>query len=178
LTGGTALSEDYLKHRYSEDLDFFSDEDVVPGANQVVLKKIQNSAGFVKINYQQSYNRNLFYLHFSDGEIIKAEFTFYPFTAIKPPKEIGNIRVDSILDIAVNKAFTIYQNPRNRNFVDLYFVIKKERWVFEGLLKKVRIKFDTHIDPLQLASQLIKASELEDNPRMIAEYSQKELESF
>ena len=28
LTGGTALAEFYLKHRYSEDLDFFSEQEV------------------------------------------------------------------------------------------------------------------------------------------------------
>lgn len=30
LTGGTALSEFYLKHRYSEDLDFFSEKEFNP----------------------------------------------------------------------------------------------------------------------------------------------------
>lgn len=178
LSGGTALSEYYLQHRYSEDLDFFSDEEVVPEAIQVILKKIQKPTGFVKIDYQQSYNRNLFYLHFSDGEIIKTEFTFYPFTKIEVSKSVGNIIIDSLLDIAINKAFTIYQKPRRRDFTDLYFIIKREQWNFNELMKKARIKFDTHIDPLQLAQQIMKVNELEDNPRMIADYSKKEMVNF
>ncbi len=178
LTGGTTLSEYYLKHRYSEDLDFFSDEEVIPSAIQVVLKKIQKQSGFIKTDYQQSYNRNLFYLHFPDKEVIKTEFTYYPFTKIEASKVIGNIIIDSLLDIAVNKAFTIYQNPRGRDFIDLYFIIKKEHWGFGELLKKTRVKFDTHIDPLQLAQQIIKVNELKDNPRMISDYSKEEMLEF
>ena len=30
LTGGTALAEFYLKHRYSEDLDFFCEQEFDP----------------------------------------------------------------------------------------------------------------------------------------------------
>jgi predicted nucleotidyltransferase component of viral defense system len=70
LTGGTALAEYYLKHRYSEDLDFFSPEEVDPMPIQVILKSISGKAQIRKIDYQQSFNRNLFFLHFED-EITK-----------------------------------------------------------------------------------------------------------
>jgi predicted nucleotidyltransferase component of viral defense system len=178
LTGGTALSEYYLHHRYSEDLDFFSDEEIVPQSIQIILKKIQRKLGFSRIDYQQSYNRNLFFLHFADGGVLKTEFTFYPFTVIELAKDVDGIRIDSLLDIAVNKAFTIYQTPRGRDFIDLYLIIVKEKWNLSDLLKKSRIKFDTCIDPLQLAQQLLKVTELADNPRMIAAYSRKEMMHF
>lgn len=44
---------------------------------------------------------------------------------------------------------------------------KKEPWSILGLAKKARIKFDTHIDPLQLGSQLLQSKEAKDYPRMI-----------
>jgi predicted nucleotidyltransferase component of viral defense system len=40
LTGGTALSAYYLKHRYSEDLDFFSLKPVDTLSIEVFLKEI------------------------------------------------------------------------------------------------------------------------------------------
>lgn len=74
LSGGTALSEYYLYHRLSEDLDFFSFDEINPLDIQVALKKIQDQAGINKIDFQKSFNRNLFFLHFKD-EVIKTEFT-------------------------------------------------------------------------------------------------------
>src|SRR5437667_12258111 len=81
LSGGTALAEFYLQHRLSEDLDFFSMEEVDSINIQVGLKSIQEKAGIDKIDFQQSFNRNLFFLHHKDG-FIKIEFTYYPFTQI------------------------------------------------------------------------------------------------
>lgn len=56
LSGGTALSEYYLHHRLSEDLDFFSLEEVDPLSIQINLKNIQIKAGIKKIDFQQSFN--------------------------------------------------------------------------------------------------------------------------
>jgi len=76
--------------------------------------------------------------------------------------------VDSLLDIAVNKLFTIYQQPRGRDYVDLFLIIQKEpSWDLSKLKKLARIKFDTTIDPLMLGKQLIKVSEMKDDPILI-----------
>jgi hypothetical protein len=80
---------------------------------------------------------------------------------------INGVKVDSLLDIAVNKVFTIYQKPRSRDFIDLYLIIKKTGWKMVDLIKKARVKFDYHIDLLQLGSQFIRATELEDFPKML-----------
>jgi len=166
LSGGTALAEYYLHHRISEDLDYFSEKEVDPMSIHVYIKSISSQAGIRKIDFQQSFNRNLIYLHFDD-EIIKTEFTFYPFEQLEKVKIIDGTKIDSLLDIAVNKTFTVYQRPRSRDFIDLYLIIKEEGYKFEDLREKSRIKFDTHMDPLQLAKQLLEVDHLEDLPRMI-----------
>lgn len=178
LSGGTALSEYYLHHRYSEDLDFFSFEEIDPMAIQVILKTVSSRANIQKIDFQQSFNRNLFFLHFLDEETIKTEFTFYPFTQVEQSRLIGNLKIDSLADIAVNKAFTIYQNPRLRDFIDLFFILKHENWNFLDIIQKARTKFDSPIDPLQLTQQLLQVSELQDYPNMILQVSAKELQDF
>lgn len=172
------MAEYYLHHRYSEDLDLFSDKEIDPFAIQVILKKTQKLSKFTKIDYQQSFNRNLFFLQFDDNEIIKTEFTYYPFPQINEPKIIEGIKVDSLLDIAVNKSFTIYQKPKSRDFIDLYLILKTQKWSFKDLLKKARIKFDMHIDPLQLAQQLLLINQVKDYPRMLINLQHKEVENF
>ena len=166
LTGGTALAEYYLLHRYSEDLDFFSEKEFEPQQISTILKKIQKKSGIIKIEFQQSFNRNLFFLHLKN-EVIKTEFTYFPFAKIEEGPKIGKLPIESLTDIAVNKIFTIYQNPRSRDFIDLYFIIKKENFGINELIKKAKIKFDWHIDPIQLGSQFLKAEILKDYPKMI-----------
>jgi len=177
LSGGTALAEHYLHHRFSEDLDFFTEEEVDPMSIQVFIKDIAKKAGIKKLDFQQSFNRNLVFLHFKD-EVIKTEFTYYPFAQLESPKEIDGIYVDSLIDIAVNKTFTIYQKPRSRDFIDLYVIMKQQSWIFSNLRKKATMKFDTHIDPLQMAQQLLEADHLEDFPRMIVPLKPKEWRDF
>ncbi len=177
LSGGTALAEYYLNHRFSEDLDFFTEKEIDPMSIQVFIKDIADKAGVKKTDFQQSFNRNLVFLHFED-EVIKTEFTYYPFTQLESPKEIDGMYIDSLIDIAVNKTFTIYQKPRSRDFIDLYFIMKEQIWSFSDLRKKARMKFETHIDPLQMAQQLLEADHLEDFPRMIVPLAPKEWRDF
>lgn len=178
LTGGTALAEFYLKHRLSEDLDFFSEEEFEPAAISVVLKKIQPKANILRIRHEQSFNRNLFFLELQN-DLIKTEFTYFPFTRIEKKNKIGDMFIDSLIDIAVNKLFTIYQKPRSRDFIDLYLILKKEKkWTIADLVKKATIKFDHYIDPIQLGAQFVKSTELKDYPTLITELKETDWQDF
>lgn len=178
LTGGTALAEFYLHHRLSEDLDFFSEQEFDPQSISVILKKIQAVAGIKKIEYQQSFNRNLFFLY-TDTEIIKTEFTYFPFTRIEQKKIFGRLFIDSLVDIATNKIFTIYQKPRSRDFIDLYLILKNNPVLtLDSLIAKAQIKFDNYIDPVQLGAQYMKVKELKDYPIMLEKIDEKLWQDF
>lgn len=177
LTGGTALAEYYLRHRLSEDLDFFSEEEFDPQAISVFFAKNKKLLKIKKIDFQQSFNRNLFFLRLKDG-IIKMEFTYFPFPRIEKSAKKDNFFVDSLVDIAVNKLFSIYQKPRSRDFIDLYLIMKKTGWQAEELIKKAKIKFDWHIDHLQLGSQFTLAKTIRDYPRMLIKLENKAWQNF
>ena len=166
LTGGTALAAFYLKHRYSEDLGFFTEREIDVLNLDASLKKLQKILNPNTVDFQQSYNRNMVFLSFGNT-VLKTEFTYFPFPRIDNKISWNGISIDSLLDIAVNKLFTIYQRVAARDYIDLYFIIKKERFEMEDLILKARAKFDWHIDPIQLGVQFIKAEEAEDVPRMI-----------
>lgn len=178
LTGGTALAEFYLHHRYSEDLDFFSEHEFEPQSVSVFWQKIKQTVGIKKVDFEQSFNRNLFFLHL-DKEVIKTEFTYFPFPRIEAKKKIGGLAIDSLLDIAVNKIFTIYQKPRARDFIDLHFIIQKnKKLTIADLVKKAKVKFDWHIDPLQLGAQFMQATVVKDYPRMIVKIDDEKWQGF
>lgn len=178
LTGGTALSEFYLHHRLSEDLDFFSEQEVDAQAISALFKKIKDTAGIAKVTFQQSFNRNLFLLELVNDSI-KTEFTYFPFPRIEKGQMTGSLAVDSLIDIAVNKLFTIHQKPRSRDFIDLYCILmQQKKWTISGLIEKARAKFDHHIDLLQLGAQFVKAENLKDYPTMLNKVSEKEWQGF
>ena len=172
LTGGTALSEYYLHHRISEDLDFFSEREIDKIWLNTIAKKIKEEIKFEDKDIEESFNRNLVYFKTLKG-IIKTEFTYYPFQQIETPKIIEGIKIDSLTDIAVNKFFTVYQKPTARHFIDLYLILNLKYYSWDQLEKFARIKFDTVIDPIQLGSQLIKSETVKDLPQMLIELEEK-----
>jgi len=177
LTGGTALTEYYIPYRYSEDLDFFSKEDIDVEFITIFFKSIKSKLRYKSMDFNTSFNRNLFFLNFPDS-VLKTEFTYFPFPQIEKPKKHNGIKVNSILDIAVDKIFTIYQKPRSRDFMDLYMIQKKYGFTIDGLIKKARIKFDWNIDLIKLGSQFLLASELKDYPKLTSPLKENEWQSF
>src|SRR3989338_3602954 len=177
FTGGTALSEYYLHHRLSEDLDFFSENEVDKLWLATLGKKIKKLVSTEKVDIQESFNRNLVFFT-TQREVLKMEFTYFPFPQIKKPQSINNIKVDSLVDIAVNKFFTLYQKPSGRHFIDLYLILNKKVIHWEELAKLARIKFDTVIDPLPLGSQLILSRKIGDLPKMLINLAEKEWMDF
>lgn len=177
LSGGTALSEYYLHHRLSEDLDFFSDKEIDLTWLNTLSGKIKFTIGASQKDIQQSFNRNLVF--FTIGKtILKTEFTYFPFTQVEKPIISNSLRIDSLLDIAVNKFFTIYQQPVSRHFIDLFCILQTSDIPWENLSKLARIKFDTAIDPLQLGSQLITAKNIGQLPHMIKPVKETAWRSF
>ncbi len=165
LTGGTALSEFHLHHRISEDLDFFSQKEIDKIWLNTISSNIANKIKATK-DIQESFNRNLVFFN-SGSQIIKTEFTYFPFPQINKPAIKDGIPVDSELDIAVNKFFTIYQKPSARHFVDLFLLLSTKKYSWKQLKKLARAKFDTNIDPIQLGSQLVKVKDISDLPKML-----------
>lgn len=177
LSGGTALCEFYIPYRLSEDLDFFSEKEVNTGEIIAFLKSIKTKLDYCEYEYNTSFNRNLFFLKFSKQDL-KLEFTYFPFPQVKKPQTKNGIKIDSFEDIAVNKLFTIYQKPRSRDFMDLYMIHKKQGISIVELIKKAKIKFDTHIDPIKLGSQFLLAKELKDYPRLLKPMAEEKWQDF
>jgi len=178
LTGGTALAEFYIPYRYSDDLDFFSEEEVDTQGILTSIKKYKTKLGHKNIEFNTSFNRNLFFLDFGENYTLKIEFTYFPFPQIEKKKPVNGLVVDSALDIAVNKLFTIYQKPRSRDFMDLYMLNKEYGYKMDGLVSKARSKFDWHIDPVKLGSQFLLAIELKDYPKLLKPMKEKEWQDY
>ncbi len=175
FTGGTALSAFYLKHRYSEDLDFFSE-------NKFDSHRVENIIDGLSKKYKFEYTSEfievvqIFMLKFKNLDPVKVDFAYYPYRRIEKVVIIDDIKVDSLLDIAVNKLHTITQRTTVKDFVDLYFLLQKfGMW---DLIEGIKIKFNQKIEPLLLASDFLKIEDFDYLPRMIKPITIEELQIF
>lgn len=159
LTGGTALTEFYLQHRYSDDLDFFTAEDFPHIEVEKFIKtlKIKLSAKFV--SYKKLYDRRIFIFQFENKPELKIEFSLYPFKQIKQFENFGGISVDSLEDIATNKLMAMIDRNEPKDFFDLYFLLDKH-FNLMRLVENINKKFSFKIDLLTLGSELAKVRHL------------------
>jgi predicted nucleotidyltransferase component of viral defense system len=177
LTGGTALAEFYLHHRKSDDLDFFSEQEIDETWLAAMTKRIKRELNLDKSEIQQSFNRRLVFFEKSN-QVAKTEFTYFPFGSAGKQGVVNGLKIDSVLDIAVNKVFTIYQKPMPRHFIDLYLIIKKYGFAWLELRKLAKIKFDTDIDVLQLGGQLLTVKETRGLPKMLIDLPVSEWQEY
>lgn len=179
LTGGTALSAFYLQHRISEDLDFFNEKEEV---NLLVLGRIlddfKKKKKLVKIETRNVFGIYNFFLHFPDKKVLKVDFSYYPHPRISKGIKVNGIQIDGPYDIAVNKIHTIGMQPRARDFIDIYFLIKEKGYGLDDLISKARAKFDWYIDPVQIGARLLQAASVKDFPRMLKRVDHKEWQNF
>lgn len=154
--GGTALSYCYLKHRLSEDSDFFS-KDLF--AQEVLLKKF-NELGLEKIGYFEKLNRQRFIVKRGKRNL-QLEFVYFPFKPIGGLKLIKefNIKINSLKDLAANKILAVYERHEPKDVFDIYFILHKKRFNLKKLLEDVNKKFGVEIDEADLAAKILRGVE-------------------
>lgn len=158
-SGGTALAYQYLKHRRSFDLDFFSDDLYADDWILSELNKIKKEARIDNSSYQKKLNRWIYFFK-KDKELVKFEIVYYPFQAIDKRlfNKDFNIKVDSLLDIAANKVQTIFERQEPKDVFDLYWLLKTKQVSLEKLFQLVEKKFGSAIDPVTWSLRAIETS--------------------
>lgn len=175
FTGGTVLSAFYLHHRESDDLDFFSQQKL---EDQVIFNLVQQWSkknGFT-IESRLAEVVYIFNLTFKNGVKLKVDFGYYPYRLLKIGEPTDGMRVDSLLDIAVNKLLTIQQRTDVKDFVDLYYLLDK--FTVWDLMEGVHLKFKVKVEPFLIAADFMKVNQFEFLPKMIKQLSLEKLKSF
>ena len=179
LTGGTALAAFYYSHRLSEDIDLFSEkQEIESNVVEAFLKKIGPKLNIIKLKGTQTLGLVSFKLIYNDGKELKVDLNYYPFPRIEIGTKYKNLGIDSIYDIAANKIHTIFMKPRLRDYIDIYFILSKEKYNFNDLIINSKAKFDWDIDKLNLAAQFLRVKDFEEILKMRKPFKRKEMENF
>ncbi len=175
FTGGTALSAFYLHHRYSEDLDFFS---LKPLEHEVLRTLLSTLCDHMSCTFTSRIieftmiNR----LKFEDGTELKVDFVHYNHPLLVQGIEYEGLKIDSLRDIATNKMLCVGQRTEIKDFIDLYYLLKKWNvWTISYGFEK---KFPQDFDPLIFSADLTKITDFTELPRMILPLTLEELRAF
>jgi hypothetical protein len=115
LAGGTSLAL-HLGHRLSIDLDFFSEEEVLPD---------------LLVGELRSAHLNPEVIQLAPGTLsvvtegVKVSLFQYPYPFVDAPQPYEGLRVASVLDVAAMKLVAIAQRSARRDFVDLYVILRQ-----------------------------------------------------
>lgn len=176
FTGGTALAQFYLQHRLSEDLDFFSQQEL---DKEYLFAQMQKWRKKYHFSMESRFNEVVysFNLTFPNNDKFKVDFGHYPYKLLEKGQDSDGLMIDSFKDIAVNKFLTVNQRTSVKDFVDLYFLLKKGFTIWDLIYGK-EAKFKMETETLLLAEDFLKVDEFETLPRMIKPLTLQELKAF
>lgn len=140
LTGGTALSAFYLKHRKSHDLDFFTtvEEIILPFSQKVERVLTQEGLKIEKKRGLSSFVE-LLVMSGSDSTVIHLALdTPFRFEEPREFSDFPGVKIDSLIDIAVNKLLALFGRAELRDFIDIYFL--REHFSKNDLIEKAKRK--------------------------------------
>lgn len=151
LTGGTALAYFYLKHRQSNDLDFFTSvpELVVPFSYH--LEGVLKDKGMALERRRATHSFVEFFVQSEIGNTVIQLAQDSPFRFESPTEfsEFPGLKVDDLRDIASNKFLALFGRATLRDFIDIYVLAERGGFSKETLMKDAKLK-DPGFDPYWL----------------------------
>ncbi len=114
LAGGTALALE-LGHRKSEDLDWFSAK---PFSSEGIKRKLSDLGKFTLSGEDSGTIHGVL-----DG--VKISFLEYGYEMLYPFVDFGNTNLADERDIAAMKIDAVSSRGSKKDFVDIYFLLKK-----------------------------------------------------
>ncbi len=149
LTGGSALGLFYLDHRFSYDLDLFSQDRPdwleLDGMIRLCAEGINAT---LELKRDAPTFRRYQLVRGDDSEIVDIVLDISP--QIDPEKPwIDNIRVDTLHEIVVNKITTLISRTELKDIVDLYF-LEKAGYRIDDYFEEARQK-DGGLDPAMIS---------------------------
>lgn len=177
LSGGTALSEFYLQHRLSRDLDFFTlDQGLNFDFVGAEIDKLARALD-LKTKNQVSSPTFLQYIFHYQKKPLKIDVIKDVPVHFGKIRKIKGVRVDSLENIALGKLLALFGRTDAKDFIDFYFLIKKKNLNFDSLFKKAKKK-DLGLNKFYFANMIAEVKNLKYFPKTIKPFDKKDLQRF
>lgn len=170
LAGGTALCLQ-IGHRLSFDFDLFLAREL----KKTDLRKLRRLFKIKEVRLNTSEQLNAV-----TAQDILITLDYYPYQPLF--KKISTISLPLFFfkDIALDKALTIGRRALWRDYVDLFFLLKKEYITLKEIMNLAEKKFDIEFNPRLFLEQLTYFKDLKITKIswVKEKYSSKEIQEF
>ena len=170
LTGGTALAAFYLFHRYSDDLDLFTNDQSLELVWPMV-QRLQPSLEFVVESRAPQFIR----LRHPDG--LRVDLVQDVPFRVGVPIRHGAWQVDALDNMTLNKVAAIQGRLDVKDYVDLYLLLKDRPTRILSWLAQAKQK-DASIEPFLWSRIIGDVETFRVLPRMIVPVRLEELVAF
>lgn len=133
LAGGTGLAL-HFGHRFSVDLDFFSEDAGAVGPDQRTSLRMLLNDPSLEITYDKD---STFVVTWRGVGVSFFRLDFYPL--VQPTLLVKNIRLASVEEIGAMKLAAIINRGTRKDMVDLYFILQQA--TLDSLFKVASIKY-------------------------------------
>jgi hypothetical protein len=152
LAGGTGLALQ-LGHRVSIDFDFFWGEDIPKGLLPKIRRVFKDSEIKIIVNHSEQLTVII------NG--VSVSFIRYAFPMTSEPIEYQGVRILPSKGIAVMKAYALGRRSTLKDYVDLYFTIKKGIVSLENIITLSKKKYGEEFDSRLFLEQLLYSKDIE-----------------
>ena len=165
LSGGTALSAFYLRHRYSDDLDFFTRD---PENLRAADRYIREGAAAAGLQIERVARRGDLLQYFFSGDpapahaLVKSELMVDVPPYFADPRPFDGIKVDDLFSIALNKIACLGRREP-KDYVDLYLILQSGRYTLQDLIPRAKEK-ELGLDELTIGADFHAVDTL---PRLV-----------
>ena len=162
FTGGMALSAYHLQHRLSQDIDIFCPvENLIPiAARKLSELLVRDGIGVDVIRSFGSFWEAV--LRQGEDEIRVQLAYDTPFHLAEFAEHDG-IKVHSLDDLAAGKLLALFARAEERDFIDVYLLVREKGYTIEQLIELARRKVPG-VDEYYLALAFEQADRLPDDP--------------
>jgi hypothetical protein len=178
MAGGTALAFQ-LRHRKSYDFDIFTPKTIPANLAWEMRKTFGKKIRVIK----ESENE----LTFLTPDKFKITFFYYPFKPLYKAIKTSSLPLFNWKDIAADKAYTIGRRPIYRDYIDIFFIVKKGHNL-KKIATDAKKKFQGLFSEKLFFQQLIYFDDLRDfqiefigkkyQPREIKKFLEKEVKKY
>jgi hypothetical protein len=181
LTGGTALSAFYLAHRLSEDFDLFTSEEPLIS---IVARKFKSALEELGIQVQEIRSFSTFWEAVASGgnKRFKIQLAFDSPFMLSEIEEKEGLRIHSFEDIAAGKLLALYGRAEERDFIDIYCIVRSGKISLERMIELAKEK-DPGLDEYYLAIAFEQSEKIPDDPsklkvNLLTSVDPKEIKRF
>jgi hypothetical protein len=158
FTGAMALAAYHLRHRISQDIDIFCpDENLIP----IVARKL--TAAFkqegIRVEVVRSFGSFWEAVLGEGDDTVRFQLAYDTPFHLAEFAEHDGVRIHSLDDLAAGKLLALFSRAEERDFIDVYLLVKEKGYTIERLIELAREK-DPGVDDYYLALAFEQADRL------------------